>query len=414
MFLTDGYNIKIPRGDTADISFTFTRADSGEPYRFTSGQYAELRVFPVRGAEAVISASASAQDAQGAVTFHLSETDTDIPASVYLYTLRLTGAGTDTWLGFPEDAFFAVGSDCAPSNGYTADVSVNVSVGQGSAPSPAADSAFTAAAAGSDITVSDCADARIPALKIYGTGSGGTASPLIVSVLGAESVSSVQFTSGAMLRGAAVDSDGTYTDGTGQSYIADELDTEKGVVITRIASDGVSVLDVPVITELSDTEKSACRTLRTVEGTSRITNNSGAFMEIRYIRGSNDGITVAQIQDELQSRINEQSALTGELQSALALQQAQIGGKQSALTMSGLLTLTAAGWDSTTKQQTVAFAHDTTCRNVIDITPAEIPTWAESCVYAVSETSAGITFKCSTVPSSALTFRVTSMEVSGT
>ena len=84
----------------------------------------------------------------------------------------------------------------------------------------------------------------------------------------------------------------------------------------------------------------------------------------------------------------------------------------SPITVSGLITLTTEGWDSTTMQQTVTFAHDLVKRNVIDITPAELPTWAASGVYFLSETAAGITFQCSTIPTTALTFRVTSMEVS--
>jgi hypothetical protein len=82
------------------------------------------------------------------------------------------------------------------------------------------------------------------------------------------------------------------------------------------------------------------------------------------------------------------------------------------ITTSPLLMLTAAGWDSTTKQQTVTFAHDTSRRNVIDITIGENAAWDAAGVYAVSETAAGITFECSEMPETALTFRVTSMEVS--
>ena len=91
---------------------------------------------------------------------------------------------------------------------------------------------------------------------------------------------------------------------------------------------------------------------------------------------------------------------------------AALAGKQSSIAQSALLTLTVSGWDSQTMQQTVTFAHDTTKRNVIDITPSEVPEWSAAGVYASAETSAGITFTCATVPETALTFKVTSMEVS--
>lgn len=81
----------------------------------------------------------------------------------------------------------------------------------------------------------------------------------------------------------------------------------------------------------------------------------------------------------------------------------------SSITVSGTLTLTSAGWSN--GAQTVSFAHDTSKRNVIDITPSEIPKWAQYGVYAVSETSTGITFNCVSTPNEALTFKVTSMEV---
>lgn len=81
------------------------------------------------------------------------------------------------------------------------------------------------------------------------------------------------------------------------------------------------------------------------------------------------------------------------------------------ISQSATLTLTVNGWDSTTLQQTVTFAHDTTKRNVIDITVSEIEDWADYGVLAVSETASGITFKCEEIPESELTFTVCSMSV---
>lgn len=80
-----------------------------------------------------------------------------------------------------------------------------------------------------------------------------------------------------------------------------------------------------------------------------------------------------------------------------------------AVTQSGTLTLTVNGWSS--NEQTVTYAHDTSKRNVIDVDPASIEEWASCGVLAISETATGITFKCSTVPENALSFKITSMGV---
>lgn len=112
MYKTDGCNIKIPRGDSAAIPFTFT-SDSGEPYIFYDGQYARLDVFPVRGAPPVITKTVpkSGQSESGTATVALTPEDTDIPRGEYVYTLRLLNAdGTlvDTRLGSPEQALFEI------------------------------------------------------------------------------------------------------------------------------------------------------------------------------------------------------------------------------------------------------------------------------------------------------------------
>lgn len=86
-------------------------------------------------------------------------------------------------------------------------------------------------------------------------------------------------------------------------------------------------------------------------------------------------------------------------------------GGDSPISLSSLLTLTVAGWDSTTKQQTVAIALDTSKRNVVDITIGENEAWDNFGVYPVAETSAGITFEAIDIPDQPLTFKVCSMEV---
>lgn len=87
------------------------------------------------------------------------------------------------------------------------------------------------------------------------------------------------------------------------------------------------------------------------------------------------------------------------------------GGGGSSITVSSTLTLTVNGWDSDTMQQTVLTTIDTTKRNVIDITVSELPTWSAYNVYAISESSTGVTFQCDDIPSEDLTFKITSMEV---
>lgn len=81
------------------------------------------------------------------------------------------------------------------------------------------------------------------------------------------------------------------------------------------------------------------------------------------------------------------------------------------ISQSATLTLTVNGWDSTTLQQTVTYAHDTSKRNVIDITVSELEDWAACGVVATGETASGISFKCEEIPESALTFTVCSMSV---
>lgn len=88
------------------------------------------------------------------------------------------------------------------------------------------------------------------------------------------------------------------------------------------------------------------------------------------------------------------------------------GGGNSPISLSSLLTLSVAGWDATTKQQTVTIQLDTSKRNVIDITIGENEAWDNFGVYPIAETSTGITFEAVEIPSQELTFKVCSMEVS--
>ena len=78
-------------------------------------------------------------------------------------------------------------------------------------------------------------------------------------------------------------------------------------------------------------------------------------------------------------------------------------------TRSPLLTLTASGWTNNT--QTVTYEHNTGKRNSIDVEPTSIKAWTAAGILATAETATSITFECDPVPTSDLSFRVTSMEV---
>lgn len=86
-----------------------------------------------------------------------------------------------------------------------------------------------------------------------------------------------------------------------------------------------------------------------------------------------------------------------------------VASSHNGIKVSPTLTLTADGWADNT--QTVEIALDTTNRIVVDETFGEQPTWRECGVYPSSVAETGITFTCTTTPTSDLTFKVTSFTV---
>lgn len=86
-----------------------------------------------------------------------------------------------------------------------------------------------------------------------------------------------------------------------------------------------------------------------------------------------------------------------------------VASSHNGITVSPVLTLTASGWIDNT--QTVEIVLDITNRIVVDETFGEQPTWRECGVYPSSVTETGITFTCTTTPTSDLTFKVTSFTV---
>ena len=78
------------------------------------------------------------------------------------------------------------------------------------------------------------------------------------------------------------------------------------------------------------------------------------------------------------------------------------------LIVSGTITIPASNWDSETNTQTVSINVDTTRRNSIDVTPESLEAWTACSVYAIEETSFGITFKCTYKPNVDLKFNLSS------
>lgn len=113
MYLTDMYNIRIPRGDSAIIPVTFQYKDNDEPYLFENGQYAQLSVFISKDAfPAIVKVvRQDQQNEEGTVYFEFSPEETNISRYKYSYTIRLLnadGSEVDTWHGFPETAIFEI------------------------------------------------------------------------------------------------------------------------------------------------------------------------------------------------------------------------------------------------------------------------------------------------------------------
>lgn len=167
----------------------------------------------------------------------------------------------------------------------------------------------------------------------------------------------------------------------------DDYTTVSDFVTSLGDAELVYELAEPVITPLTDAEISAFRSLRTYDSTTNIAITDEPDFELDYLKNTNNGKAVADIQTDLQEQIDDK------------------------ITVSPLLTLTIAGWDSTTLQQTVTFVHDTTKRNVIDVDPASVEEWAACGIIARNETASDITFTCKSIPENALLFKVTSMGV---
>ena len=95
--------------------------------------------------------------------------------------------------------------------------------------------------------------------------------------------------------------------------------------------------------------------------------------------------------------------------STITVDESGIASSHNGITVSPVLTLTADGWAD--NAQTVEITLDTTNRIVVDETFGEQPTWRECGVYPSSVSETGVTFTCTTTPTSDLTFKVTSFVI---
>ena len=72
--------------------------------------------------------------------------------------------------------------------------------------------------------------------------------------------------------------------------------------------------------------------------------------------------------------------------------------------------LPANGWNSSTLTQKLEMELNVTLRNSIDVDPASMDVWLNNRIYAISEASDGITFRCSTIPTNdVVIYVITSM-----
>ena len=145
-------------------------------------------------------------------------------------------------------------------------------------------------------------------------------------------------------------------------------------------------LATPTTQNLTSTENASIAALKTFAPQTHAQNNAGATMTVEAYAGTANGKAVNELKQDVQSEI---SALK--------------------ITQSNTLTLTTSGW--TNNAQTITYEHDTGKRNTIDVEPASIKAWTAAGILATAETASTITFECDTVPTTDLSFRVTSMEV---
>lgn len=99
---TNGLNLTLPRGDSAEIIITPYLEGGEEPYLLREGERIVFTVETLDRKQAVIEKSSDMQDETGAVSFFLSPEETDLPRGSYCWTAKLIGAEgelIDTFIG---------------------------------------------------------------------------------------------------------------------------------------------------------------------------------------------------------------------------------------------------------------------------------------------------------------------------
>lgn len=106
---TNGTNITIPAGDSAEIAIT---PRSGEEiYLLNPGERVIFSVIRIKGEEPIIDKSSDIQAEDGSVVFSLSPEDTAIPRGSYLWKAKLVDESEeliDTFIGGLSPATFYV------------------------------------------------------------------------------------------------------------------------------------------------------------------------------------------------------------------------------------------------------------------------------------------------------------------
>lgn len=108
---TNGYNLTLPRGDSAEIAITPFIEGTEEPYFLAEGEKIVFSVETLDRKETVIEKSADSQDETGAVSFYLSPEETDLPRGSYCWTAKLINESDeliDTFIGGVSPAAFYV------------------------------------------------------------------------------------------------------------------------------------------------------------------------------------------------------------------------------------------------------------------------------------------------------------------
>lgn len=116
MYKADGYNVIMPRGDSATIPFVLTKTEEGieTPFILSEGQYVKFEFKMHRNAEAALVQIVTAEQQQEDGTCYLSiepETSDKLKNGTYQYFMSIHNADdsvVDTWLGFPDIATFTV------------------------------------------------------------------------------------------------------------------------------------------------------------------------------------------------------------------------------------------------------------------------------------------------------------------